>query len=360
LKSLVPPLRQKLGLPPLPANAEIKPRCMSWEEFCTEAKADNAFVFLALHGGEGEDGTLQAALDKHGIAYNGSDPEASHLCMDKAATGDVIRALKDPQLVAAEKICFKTADGANTEKLWQSAAERFQITDILIKPQADGCSAGVARLQSAEELKIYLDALASHQPVLPAGTLAHHPQAIELPHAPDQLILEPFIVTDHIHVADLELSHTPKTGWIELTVGVTEENGIYHALTPSITVAQDAILSLEEKFQGGTGVNLTPPPESIITTTQVALIKQHIEKAAQALGIGGYSRIDIFFNTRSNQTMIIEANSLPGLTASTVIFHQALAETPPVQPRAFLARLVELGLGRLKRRHNQVKVNGQT
>ena len=45
---------------------------------------------------------------------------------------------------------------------------------------------------------------------------------------------------------------------------------------------------------------------------------------------------------------MIEANSLPGLTASTVIFHQALAERPPLNPAAFLSRLVAYGAARLQ------------
>ena len=159
-------------------------------------------------------------------------------------------------------------------------------------------------------------------------------------------MLEPFIVTDDVHVEDLELVYRQNTGWIELTVGVLEQAGRYHALSPSITVAQHAVLSLEEKFQGGTGVNLTPPPDSIFKSEQIILIKEKIEKAAEALGIEGYARIDIFYNLRTNQTMVIEANTLPGLTASTVIFHQALAENPPLVPHAFLAKLVTFGLER--------------
>ncbi|MDX2028043.1 MAG: hypothetical protein SFW62_05360 [Alphaproteobacteria bacterium] len=349
LKSLVPSLRQRLGLPPLPANADLMPRPMSLSQFSKEAKEENAFVFLALHGGEGEDGTLQAEMDKAGLPYNGSGPEASRLCMDKHATGDAINALNDLLLIAAPKISFKIGDAPNAENLWQEAQKKLQGDDILIKPQSDGCSAGVARLHSATELGIYLKALAEHQPVLPAGTLTHQSQAIELPVHPDELILEPFIVTDDIHVENLELAYNQKTGWIELTVGVLEQNGQYHALSPSITVAEGTVLSLEEKFQGGTGVNLTPPPESIVTPQQARAIKAKIELAAKTLGIEGYARIDIFFNVHDNRTMIIEANSLPGLTASTVIFHQALTETPPMPPRAFLSKLVELGLGRQKR-----------
>jgi len=416
LKILVPPLRQRLGLPPLPANADLMPRRMKLDEFYAEAKNENAFVFIGLHGGAGEDGTLQAMLDGHGLAYNGSGPAASKLCMDKNATGASIRALNDPLLTAAAKISFalpqdcadseSTAPGVTpplltspargeghlrpdretnvqngrsnplplagrvrvggpqqgtepdfANNLWQQACDKLQSRDLLIKPQADGCSAGVVRLQSAEELKIYLAALKAHEPVLMPGTLKHLQQAIELPEKADELILEPFIVTDNIHIEDRELVYRKKTGWIELTVGVLEQNGAYHALSPSITVAQGAVLSLEEKFQGGTGVNLTPPPDSIVKPKQIALIREKIALAAKTLGIEGYARIDIFFNVDSDQTIIIEANTLPGLTASTVIFHQALAEQPPLYPRAFLERLVEFGLMRNsnKSRLNPVK-----
>ncbi len=77
LKILTPPLRHRLGLPPLPANAALAPRRLSLRQFCQEAVDENAFVFIALHGGEGEDGTLQGELDRFGLAYNGSGSEAS-------------------------------------------------------------------------------------------------------------------------------------------------------------------------------------------------------------------------------------------------------------------------------------------
>jgi D-alanine-D-alanine ligase-like ATP-grasp enzyme len=262
--------------------------------------------------------------------------------MDKNETGQVVRTFNDPLLTAAPKISFTFA----RPPIWNEACQKLQSSDLLIKPQADGCSAGVVRLQSAEELKIYLAALAAHEPVLIPGTIKHVHQAVELPEKVDELILEPFIVTDDIHVEDRELVYKQQTGWVELTAGVLEQNGQYHALTPSITVAQGAVLSLEEKFQGGTGVNLTPPPANIVTPKQIELIREKVALAAKALGIEGYARIDLFFNVKNNQTMIIEANTLPALTASTVIFHQALAEQPPMIPRTFLEKVVALGLDR--------------
>ncbi|MGB9153924.1 MAG: hypothetical protein WCD70_12665 [Alphaproteobacteria bacterium] len=351
LRNLVPGLRQRLGLSPLSTSAFAPPLRMSLEHFCQEAVEESAFVFIALHGGEGEDGTLQAELNRYGLAYNGSDVEASRLCMDKRATGEAICALNDPLLTSAGKIIVTTKQAENAEVVWADAVRKLGTTDILIKPQSDGCSAGVVRLQYAQELKVYLEALArvretGEEGVLPAGTLTHQPFMIELPAHADFFMLEPFIVTDSTHVAGSELVHVFKTGWIELTVGILEENGHYHSLTPSITVAAGTVLSLEEKFQGGTGINLTPPPDTIISSKQLDLIKTKIEQAAKVLGIQGYARIDIFFNTQTDQTMIIEANTLPGLTPSTVIYHQALAEDPPLIPKAFLSKLVELGIER--------------
>jgi len=350
LSALVPPLRQRLGLPPMFPGSEFMPVKMTFGEFCLKAKQENAFVFLGLHGGEGEDGTIQALLDEHGLPYNGSGAEASRLCMNKKDTGEVINALGDPLLVSAPKIQLDLSsyrpDPEWSEEKWKESCEILRSRDLLIKPLADGCSSGVVRLQSASDLRLYLEALTSRRPMLLPGTLSQQFGIVELPSGAETFLLEPFIATDDIHIKDKELVYNRKTGWLELTAGVMETGGVYHAFQPSITVAQGDVLSLEEKFQGGTGVNLTPPPASIMSGGQISLIRSKVEKAAKALVIEGYARLDLFFNVETEQTMLIEANSLPGLTASTVIFHQALAEDPPMHPRAFLEKIIEYGLRR--------------
>ncbi len=269
--------------------------------------------------------------------------------MDKDATGNVIRKLNDPLLTSAPKIVLSLHDymaSKTPDNLWDYVCAQLKTKDLIIKPAGDGCSAGVVRLHNAHDLNVYLQALANKDIMLLPGALSQQNDIVELPAHVDLLLLEPFIITDSILIKDQELVYKQNTGWIELTVGVLETSGNYHALNPSITVAQGDVLSLEEKFQGGTGVNLTPPPSSIIKQDQIDLIRGKIELAARALGIEGYARLDIFFNVLTNQTMLIEANSLPGLTASTVIFHQALAETPPLAPRAFLEKLISYGLAR--------------
>lgn len=155
-----------------------------------------------------------------------------------------------------------------------------------------------------------------------------------------EYLLEPYLETDRIVIEKNSLQHIAKQGWIELTVGVLEYEGQYHSLNPSITIADGAVLSLEEKFQGGTGVNLTPPPVEILSLQTTEKIKRLIEKTAQALGIQNYARLDIFFNRISEKMVVIEANTLPALTPSTVLYHQALVENPPLTPQAFIEKII--------------------
>jgi D-alanine-D-alanine ligase-like ATP-grasp enzyme len=73
----------------------------------------------------------------------------------------------------------------------------------------------------------------------------------------------------------------------------------------------------------------------------VQQVRTRIERVAQQLGIRGYARLDAFVERHSGQVMVIEANTLPALTPSTVLFHQGLAKSPPIMPRELLELLVE-------------------
>ena len=132
-----------------------------------------------------------------------------------------------------------------------------------------------------------------------------------------------------------------KSGWIETTCGVIEENGKIRVLNPSITVAEGEVLTVEEKFQGGTGINITPLPEEIISKKNLEKIKKGIGIVAEKMGIRGYSRIDAFVNVNNGDVLIIEINTLPALTPSTVLYHQALTEKPPIYPRELIEKLIE-------------------
>ena len=130
------------------------------------------------------------------------------------------------------------------------------------------------------------------------------------------------------------------SGWCEVTIGVLEEEGHYTAFHPSITVAENHVLSVEEKFQGGTGINITPPPENILSKETRELVQERVCRAAKALGIKNYSRIDLFVELKTGLIRLIEVNTLPALTPSTVFFHQALSTFPELYPCPLLAKII--------------------
>lgn len=319
----------------------------------------DGFHFIGLHGGIGEDGTIQQLLTHARKPFNGPHADASRLCMDKFATGQALKKLEKNGIYTAEKRIvplaqFKRFTGADYERFWRDIKLDLykrdlhapqKNTPLIVKPVDDGCSAGICVLTNAADLKTYLDYARKkkHATEIPRNTLSYEHGIIEMPtHTMTRVMFERYIQTDKIRVIHNELSWTHRTNWIEITAGVIGARNHLYALSPSLTVAFGHVLSLEEKFQGGTGINITPPPTPYVSRTALTRAKQRIALAAQTLGIEGYSRIDAFMHTQTGEVIIIEANTLPALTPSTVIFHQALAEPTPTYPRDFIEHLIEL------------------
>ena len=331
--------------PSIAQNPGGEAKMLNLEGFLTLVKQNEApFIFLALHGGDGEDGTLQQILEDQSINFNGSGSVTSALCMDKFLTGKYIDDLALEDLYSLRKYIFnpsKLDKAIDFDRLWQEIVTHLKSDFLIIKPKSEGCSAGIVKLKSAADLARYAKLVQDRAVMIPAHSFEDQLQIIELPENIEQdYIIEEYIMTDKITVDRGTLNYKPQNGWIELTVGLTEKAGTFHSLSPSITIAEGAVLSLEEKFQGGTGINITPPPPEIISDLQINIIKEKIQLIAEKLNIRNYSRIDIFFNSINNKLIVIEINSLPALTPSTVIFHQALAEKESVLPREFIENLI--------------------
>lgn len=341
----------KLAARPGDLNEDVfLPRRMSLSEFIRKSR----FVFLGLHGGIGEDGTLQKVLEKQRKFFNGPGSEASNLCMDKFETGQRIAGLECEGIFVAQKKLVDVSALYDLSKFasikfWKSLKRELSAKSVIVKPHSDGCSAGVVHLYDSTDLRKYVKILATEMSHIPPHTFHKQPNIIEMPtHKLKEVLFEKFIETDEVRVVKNKLSWKKKSGWIEITVGVIGNKKTLHAMNPSLTVSYGEVLSVEEKFQGGTGVNITPPPEKCVKKEVVELAKERITKVAKMLGIEGYSRIDAFLNIYTGEVCIIEANTLPALTPSTVIFHQALAETPKMYPSQLLKELVELGFNRYK------------
>ena len=313
---------------------------ISFERFLKKS----TFVFLALHGGDGEDGTIQALLDKKGIAYNGPNQKVSALCMDKWELNHFIEKakIKGVSSTLGKAVSVSEIRDIDSKELWKDLRNELGAKTIIVKPRADGCSSGVVHLYSAEDLRKYLEAVKRGLKSIPDGTFTNQSGIIEMPlTALLELMFEKFIETDVIRAKGNKHKHQRKSGWIEITAGVIEEKGRLKVFNPSLTVSEGEVLSVEEKFQGGTGINITPPPKSIAKPRALEKTRKLIGEVARKIGITGYSRIDAFMQIDTGNIMIIEVNTLPGLTPSTVFYHQALAEHPPLFPKELLEKLIQ-------------------
>ncbi|MBA4397828.1 MAG: hypothetical protein C0394_10685 [Syntrophus sp. (in: bacteria)] len=236
-------------------------------------------VCLGLHGKYGEDGCIQGLLELLRIPYTGSGVLASALGMDKW-TGRKILSISGIDVPRTLPI-FR--------RQWHSGEKATILEEIsagigfpcVVKPTREGCSTAVTKVASPDDIPAALD--------------------------------EAFIWDDTALVEEF------LTG-MEVTCGVIG-NDHPVALTPSETIPTAAILSLEDKFLYGQGENKTParlPGETLrkIQDTAVATFR--------SLDLKGYARIDLFV-TPEGRVVVLEPNTLPGMTPSTVLFHQAAA-----------------------------------
>ena len=273
------------------------------------------FIFNALHGGEGENGSVQGALEMLGLPYNGSSVLTSALCMNKHKTNQLLamNGFDVPKHVYI------------TKKEWESGSQSVAAQNIckdetklsyplIVKPYDDGCSVMVQKVMNESELITAINLILQEK---------------------EAVLIEECI-----------------TG-MELTVGVIG-NTIPQALPPSKAVSMAGILSIEEKFLPGAGENQTPAP---LSASSLCFVQEVMENIYTTLQCKGYVRIDCFYQdaeqspTNKERVVVLEVNTLPGLTPATCLFHQA-AEIG-LTPREFIDMIIALGFAE----HAPEKIN---
>ncbi len=109
-----------------------------------------SFVFVAMHGRGGEDGTLQDLLETLAIPYTGSDPLASALCMDKMLFKRMLRlhGIPTPAFHSFNETAFRELGGART---FPKLLEELKLPAV-VKPVAQGSAIGIKFVTSPEQL----------------------------------------------------------------------------------------------------------------------------------------------------------------------------------------------------------------
>ncbi|HUG28852.1 MAG TPA: D-alanine--D-alanine ligase, partial [Gemmatimonadales bacterium] len=223
-------------------------------------------LFLALHGGWGEDGTLQAVLDVIGIPYTGSGPLGSALAMDKDIAKQLFRAAGI--LTADWLMAPVTARDVEAALGWP----------VVVKPSKQGSTVGLSIVREPEDLA---DAIA------------------EASRHDDEVMVEQFVPGR------------------ELTVGVLGDR----ALAVGEIIPSHEIFDYECKYTPGMSEEIFPADVS----AQVSAECQRLGLAAhRVLKLRGYSRAD-FRLTGDGQLVCLEVNTLPGMTATSLMPQSAAA-----------------------------------
>ncbi len=253
------------------------------------------YAFSALHGKYGEE-CFPALWELFGIKNNTSGVLGGSMGMDKGFQKKLLEAhgLHVPKylLVTKSQGNYKIQI-TNNKSVSTVKCQMSNVLDIvekqigfpcIVKPTREGCSVAIAKVNKESELEPALEAAFKY----------------------DNFVLVEKCIEG-----------------VEVTTTVIEENEVARALTPTETPYRGDFLSIEEKFLPGDSTMITPPnlPIEDIQTTQAEALKAYL-----ALRQDNCARIDSIWNKEEKVLYILEPNSPPGMTPSTMVFHQAAEE----------------------------------
>ncbi len=246
---------------------------------------DADVLFLALHGGRGEDGTIQTLLEMVDVPYTGSGRLGSAMAMDK----DISKRLFVEAGVPTAEWVMAPVDEA-------TVAERFGWP-LVVKPSKQGSTVGLSVVKAPRELR-------------PALELARRYD--------DEVMVERFIPGR------------------ELTVGILDGE----ALAVGEIIPRHEIFDYECKYTPGMSEEIFPADLPAAVDREVGRLGV---LAHEALKLGGYSRVD-FRLTPEGDLFCLEVNTLPGMTATSLLPQSAAARGIPFPE--LCERICRAALGR--------------
>ncbi len=249
--------RAEVPLPP-PGAPHVLPEAGVIRSEPALAEAD--VVFLALHGGAGEDGTIQALLEVAGIPYTGSGPVACALAMDKDLTK---RLLRDEGVATPDWIAGATPGG--------EVAERLGLP-VIVKPASGGSSLRLVLARSAREAD----------------------EAAEAAEAGGDVAMYEAYVKGR-----------------EFTVGILDGEPL-----PVVEIEPlRELFDFDCKYRPGLAVETAPAliPDALADALRAQALAVH-----RLLRMEHFSRVD-FMLDEGGKVWCLEANALPGLTANSLL-----------------------------------------
>ena len=257
-------------------------------------------VFVALHGGTGEDGTVQALLEAAGVPFTASGAEASRRAFNKSVAKDVMR---QAGIRVAPSLAIAPGDRSGGKAILEEMMARYNR--VVMKPIADGSSHGLFIIENEAQKETALTWVGAH---------------------PDQgCLVEAFIKGR------------------EMTTGVVQDTHGVKALPSSeVLMADGRVFDYEGKYLGAGSTEITPAEISEDLAEKLGRLAC---KAHELLGCWGYSRTD--FLVDENGPVFVETNTLPGLTSASFIPQQLEAASQDIPH--FLREQLRLAFTRAER-----------
>ncbi len=258
-------------------------------------------AFVALHGRDGEDGTVQELLEAVGIPYTGSGVSACIRCADKVIAKHELRdaGIPTPDFFAFNETAFKELGAAD---VLPEIEERLRFP-IVVKPSNQGSALGIKMARAAKEVPGALVAAFSYG---------------------DKVLLE-----EYVDGRDLAISLLEREGGGE----------------PLVLPVVEAIPHEDDRYEARYEIGRT---EFVCPAELPDGVTERAQRLAldvwNTLGCAGFVRVDLMLDRASGELTVLEANTVPGMT-DTSLLPQA-ADAAGIGFDELIERVVALAVAR--------------
>jgi D-alanine-D-alanine ligase len=258
-----------------------------------EAQPDAAFV--ALHGSDGEDGTVQGLLEAIGIPYTGSGPAACMRCTDKALAKYLMReaGIPTPEFAAFKESAIKDLGVAAA----LAGLERSIGFPMVAKPASQGSALGVKFARSAQEL-----------PGAIVGALSYD----------RKVVIERYIEGRDLAVSVLDSAPDASDGGPSDGGPPARGSRAEPVALPVVEAIprEEEFYNYESRYEIGMTTFVCPAelPDGVAERAQELALETY-----RLLGCHGVARVDLMLEERTGELTVLETNVVPGLTETSLL-----------------------------------------
>jgi D-alanine-D-alanine ligase len=236
-------------------------------------------AFIALHGGNGEDGTVQELLEAIGVPYTGSGPSACMRCADKVLSKHL---MGEAGIPTAD---FRAFREPSIKELGAGAA----VSDVgdwlgfplVVKPASQGSALGVKFAENSEQL-----------PAAIVGAFSYS----------RKILLERYVRGRDLAVSVLDAASP-------------EERPVALPVVEAIPREED-FYNYESRYEIGMTTFVCPADLPAETTGRAQALAIEVY---ELLGCHGFARVDLMLQEGTEELWVLETNVVPGLTETSLL-----------------------------------------